>query len=113
MQDRWAVFAVETSTYAWLSEEAKRSRLLSLMGALEALKADVQILRVGRRWPVERYAREMKRVAGSDPTLSGRIRDGYVEEHRRRLEDLDAAAPVLFLVASLREPEQDIASYVS
>ncbi len=116
MQDRWAVFAVETSTYAWLSEEAKRSRLLSLMGALEALKADVQILRVGRRWPVERYAHEMSSgavSAGSDSELSDRIRDGYVEEHRRRLEDLDAAAPVVFLVASLREPEQDIASYLS
>ena len=46
--DAWAAFAVELSGYGWLSEDAKRARFLALLGALEALEADVQILRVGR-----------------------------------------------------------------
>jgi hypothetical protein len=115
-QDCWAAFVVETATYAWLSDEAKRSRLLALMGALEALEADVQILRVSRRWPVESYAREMLELqspaVGASPA-GVRVRRAYLEEHRRRLEELDAVGPVVFLLVSLREPERDIASYVS
>jgi hypothetical protein len=115
-QDCWAAFAVETSTYEWLSDEAKRSRLLALMGALEALEADVQILRVSRGWPVERYTQEMAAAEVDLPVASGvgvRVRRSYVEEHRRRLKELDAVAPAVFLLVSLREPERDIASYVS
>ena len=50
LDDVWAAFAVQTSSYAWLSEEGKRARFLALIGALEAIEADVQILRVCRRW---------------------------------------------------------------
>src|ERR1700730_10691535 len=57
--DGWAAFAVEVSAYQWLSVDGKRARLLSLLGAVEAIEADVQILRVGRRWEVERYSREL------------------------------------------------------
>ena len=59
LDDAWAAFAVEVSSYAWLSEEGKRTRFLSLLGALEAIEADVQILRVCRRWRLQRYVREM------------------------------------------------------
>ena len=50
LDDGWAAFAVETESYEWLSEDGKRARFLALLGALEAIEADVQILRVGRRW---------------------------------------------------------------
>jgi hypothetical protein len=114
--DCWAAFAVETSTYAWLSDEAKGSRLLALMGALEALEANLQILRVSRRWPAESYEREMSELQSSAPGVSPvgqRVRRNYLEEHRRRLQQLDAVAPAVFLLVSLREPERDVASYVS
>ena len=60
LDDGWAVFAVQTESYEWLSEDGKRARFLALLGALEAIEADVQILRVGRRWEVGRYARGSK-----------------------------------------------------
>ncbi|HYB24110.1 MAG TPA: hypothetical protein VED41_09955, partial [Solirubrobacteraceae bacterium] len=60
LDDAWAAFAVEVSSYAWLSDEAKRARFLALIGALEAIEADVQILRVCRRWQPERYARSLR-----------------------------------------------------
>src|ERR1700684_1711734 len=45
--DAWAAFAIEVSSYQWLSEDAKRARFLALLGALEAIEADVQIVRLG------------------------------------------------------------------
>ncbi len=115
VQDCWAAFVVETASYAWLSEEAKHSRLLSLMGALEALEADVQILRVGRSWTAAGYADEGKELHGSDASrqVAARVRREYLEEHRRRLQELDAVAPLVFLLVSLREPTRDLATYVS
>ncbi len=79
LDDGWAAFAVETGSYEWLSEDGKRSRFLALLGALEAIEADVQILRVGRRWDLARYARElerdMDRGGGVSPAGMARARD--------------------------------------
>jgi hypothetical protein len=115
--DCWAAFAVESSSYAWLSEDAKRGRLLALIAALEALDADAQILRVGRCWPVERYAAELEgagvagRSRGTDQHASARSR--YVQHQARHLRAMACMQPVVFLLVSLRAPERDIASYAS
>ncbi len=114
--DGWAAFAADVSSYAWLSEEGKRARFLALLGALEAVEADVQVLRVGRGWPVERYASELQ---GQDDATTqceqphARARRRYVDEHVRRLTDLGAMQPAVFLLVSMRDPERDVASYVS
>ncbi|HYM56145.1 MAG TPA: ATP-binding protein [Solirubrobacteraceae bacterium] len=114
--DGWAAFAVGVSSYAWLSEEGKRAPFLALIGALEAIEADVQILRVGRRWPVERYVEEASGEGGSarsSPDVHVRARRRYVNEHLRRLTEIGAVQPAVFLLVSLRDPERDVASYVS
>ncbi len=116
LDDGWAAFAVQASSYAWLSEEGKRARFLALIGAIEAIEADVQILRVCRRWEPERYARGLREE--SDPGRAcaqahARARERYVEEHVRRLGDVGVAQPAVFLLVSLRDPERDVASYVS
>ena len=123
LDDGWAAFAVDVSAYQWLSEEGKRARFLTLVGALEAIEADVQILRVGRRWEVGRYAIELNDELGTttseaDPRrpsaqLRADAKGRYVGEHVRRLTDLDASRPAVFLLVSLRDPERDVASYVS
>ncbi len=104
-EDVWAAFAVETASYQWLGEDAKRSRFLSLLGALEALEADVQILRVARGFQ-----------RGSPPEAVGPhvgAMRSYGESQRRRLEAIGAERPALFLLVSLSEPERDVATYVS
>jgi hypothetical protein len=114
LNDCWAAFSVELSSYQWLSEDGKRARFLALLGALEATEADVQILRVARRWDVQRYAQEMDgqlQAEHADGAAPARRR--YVDNHLRRLGDVGRARPALFLLVSLREPERDIASYVS
>lgn len=108
--DVWAAFAVPCSSYQWLSKEAKRARLLALMGALEAIEADVQISRVSRPWDVDGYAREAQRIGGGRHVRAGRR---YAAAHCERLHDSGASCAALFLLVSLREPERDLASYVS
>ncbi len=116
LEDCWAAFALEPSSYSWLSDEGKRARFLALIGAIEAIEADVQILRVHRRWEPERYTRSVREeVTGgaSHGRTHARARERYVEEQARRLGGVGAAQPAVFLFVSLREPERDIASYVS
>jgi hypothetical protein len=115
LADCWAAFTVELSSYQWLTEDGKRARFLALLGALEAIEADVQILRVGRRWEVERYAQELddELRATAAAHFHARARRRYLEDHVRRLNDVGGARPALFLLVSLRDPERDVASYVS
>ena len=121
--DAWAAFAVPTASYEWLSEDGKRGRFLALLGAVEAAGADVQIVRVSRRWEVAGYVDEMA-PATSDPggpdgsggrpgAAHTRARRRYVAEHARRLEELEAQRPAVYVMVSLRDPERDVASYVS
>jgi hypothetical protein len=111
--DAWAAFVVETASYAWLTDEGKHARFLALIGALEGIEADVQIVRVGRRWERERYAEALH----ADGEVSAGAHEGarrrYLEEHLRRIGDVGGAQPVLFVLVSLGEPERDVASYVS
>lgn len=115
--DCWAAFAVEVSSYQWLTAEAKRARFLAMLGALEGVHADVQILRVAKAWDVERYTGELNRelactemqTASAPAPVSGR----YLNEHRERLADARPSTPSLYMLVSLREPERDVASYVS
>ncbi len=113
VDDGWAAFRVQTSAYAWSSESDKRARLIGLVGALESLEADLQILRVSRHWHLDAYEREMgRRGAGAAGTRAG-ARAHYVREQARRLEGREPSQPVVFLLASLREPERDVASFLS
>ncbi len=129
LDDGWAAFAVPIASYRWLPEDDKRGRFLALLGALEAVGADVQIIRVSRRWEIARYAEEMAGLAGVGDGAArrdgagldvtggradlARALGGYLAEHTRRLEELEAQRPVLFFLVSLRDPERDVASYVS
>lgn len=123
LDDIWAAFSVPSSSYEWCSEDAKRARLLTLMGALEAIEADVQILRVGRYWNLDGYLRELGCEDGESAPLpeSGResadchrrANKSYAREHARHLQDVGACQPSVFFLVSLRDPERDVASYVS
>ena len=115
LDDGWAAFAVQTESYEWLSEDGKRARFLALLGALEAIEADVQILRVGRRWDLKRYARELEEEGNGVRDRDGHARAKwrYLEEHTERLSEIGDARPEVFVIVSLRDPERDVAAYVS
>jgi hypothetical protein len=101
--DAWAAFAIGTSSYAWLSDERKRARMLDLLAAIEALEADVQLVRVNRAVPsIESQERS------ATPGLRA-----YRDAEAQMLAQARASQPQLFLFVSLRAPERDIASSLS
>lgn len=113
LDDPWAAFRIESSSYAWSREADKRASMLSLVGAIESLEADIQIIRVSRRWNLARYRAEVCRApssGGREPTPE-LLR--YVDEQVGGLADVGSAQPLVFMLVSLREPERDVASHLS
>jgi hypothetical protein len=114
LEDSWAGFAVRLSSYAWLEDDAKRARFLSIVGALESIEADVQLMRVSGSLDAERFGEELDGERGTGPQ-DGRSasRQDYLEAQRARLRELPAADPRLFIFVSLRDPDRDLSAYVS
>jgi hypothetical protein len=113
LADAWAAFSIDTSSYQWLGEDGKRSRFQALLGALEATEADIQILRIGSRADMTRYADELAAEADHAGQAHRKLREQYIAEHVRRLDQLGGARASLFVIVSLRDPERDVATYVS
>ncbi len=111
LHDPWAAFALEPSTYAWLSVEERRARMLSLLAALEALRADVQILRVSGAWPLEEYESELAQELAT-PAARGGAR-AYLAAQRHALARTAPEQVRVFLLVSLRPPQRDLASFLS
>ncbi|HEX5225857.1 MAG TPA: ATP-binding protein [Solirubrobacteraceae bacterium] len=112
LDDGWAAFSVRSESYAWLSEEGKRMRFAALTAALEAVGADVQVARVARGHrlgPAGLLAAPGRR----DRTPHARSLLRYRKSHEARLGALAPSTPAVFLFVSLREPERDVASYLS
>jgi AAA-like domain len=113
MDDGWAAFAMRTGSYQWLTEDGKRARLLEMLGAIEAIQTDLQIVRVTRRWGLDRYLRDVAGARASTADAHASARSAYLDEHDRRLRDVGMAMPAVFVLVSLREPEREVAAYVS
>jgi hypothetical protein len=113
LTDCWAAFAVEVSSYAWLGHDGKHSRFLDLVGALEAVEADFQILRVSGCWDIGGYASELRGVSPGATDGHEQALAHYLEGHEQHLTSAFAAQPKVFLLVSLRDPDRDVASYVS
>jgi AAA-like domain len=110
LDDGWAAFTASTYSYDGLSVAEKRSRFLSLMGALEGADADLQILRVSRSWDSANYAEDLLRESSGAHKQAHRR---YLAEHTRHLANSGGAQPRVFFLVSLRDPDRDLASYVS
>jgi hypothetical protein len=108
--DAWAAFVAATHTYDALPDADKRSRFSSLVGALETLEADVQILRVSRAWSVARYRQSLSReLRGPHADLARE----YLGAHEDHLLACSPRQPEVFILVRLRDPERDVASFVS
>ena len=113
LDDPWAAFSVETSSYQWLGVDAKRTRFRSLLSALEAIEADTQILRLGSCAQAARYAGELEAESGQAGRPHVRLRQRYVAQQVQRLTELGSTRAALFVLVSLRDPQRDVATYVS
>ena len=129
--DPWAAFEVELSSYAWLTDDGKRARHAALLGAIEAVGADIQLLRVSSGWEAGDYLADIQRElaelrvrplaptpthsqahgAAAGTTLDAASR--YARQQASQLARLVAVQPRLFLFVSLREPQRDVSSFLS
>src|SRR5438445_13573602 len=86
----WSVFALPTTSYAYLTVDRKRELFGRLMAALETVEADFQILRVSSAWDVEDYVRRLSPPIHADPRrVAGRNPDALERDaiaHRRLLQ---------------------------
>ncbi len=113
LDDPWAAFRLHGSSYAWCGEAEKRSKMLSLLGAIEAVEADIQIVRVSRRWEPERYRVDVPPAAGEEKGDRAPGLGRYLDQQVRGLAAVGLARPLVFLLVSLREPERDVATQIS
>jgi hypothetical protein len=110
LDDPWALFAVGTRSYALLPNDEKREQWLSLLGALESLQADVQILRVSSGPDPARFLEE-ELASGRSP--HARTRERYLRAQAEHLEAVGSARPRVFVAVSLRPPAQDVSAFLS
>ena len=54
--DAWAVYRLDTRSYAGLTKSAKRELLTVLASLVYSLEADFSLLRVARPWSVDGYS---------------------------------------------------------
>ncbi len=112
LDDVWAAFAVPSASYEWLPEEGKRSRMLALMGGFEDPRsgcADRACRRDAGIWAA--MSSEWSRAGPRTRTLA---HAGLCERARRAsARRRHRATRRCFFLVSLREPERDVASYVS
>jgi AAA-like domain len=113
LSDAWAAFAVPLESYEWLAIEEKRARFVALVGALESAEADVQILRVSDHCKHGRYFADETEQPAPNGTRRTEEHRRYLSSQLAELESREATTSALYLLVSLREPELDVASYVS
>ncbi len=107
----WGVFGLQPISYAILSAERKHEIFSRLVAAIEAVEADIQVIRVARPWDLAGYCREL---GGSYSGPHEAAHRRYVSEHRSRLDgEVGQAVPAVYLAVSLDAPERDVGSYVS
>ena len=106
----WAVFELATCAYGALTVARRRELFSRLMAALEALEADLQILRVNSAWDRDGYVARLRRAGGGPhPALLGR----YAADHEHRLERVGRSVARVYVAVRLEAPQRDVGSYVA
>jgi hypothetical protein len=104
------LFALESYSYETLSRERKSQRFAQLLGAIEALEADIQLIRVGQLWDSSAYAEALDReYRGPHPEAHER----YTADQRSAFGEASASDPLIYLAVSLEPPRCDIGGFVS
>ena len=90
-RDAWALFVARPHPFDGLTAADKRERFSRLVSALEAIEADLQILRVSRPFDVAQYTRDLlaERAAHSEPLEALACRASPAPRGPRRPRALD------------------------
>lgn len=105
----WALFRLEPFSYVNLAAESKLDKFSRLVLAIEAISADIQVLRIGRPSDSVTHAAELERKYEGPHSAAHR---DYVRAQAAMHED-DANDPAVFLAVSLEPPKRDVAGFVA
>lgn len=106
----WALFAWATHPYGGLTSDRKRDLHARLVGALEAVEADFQILRVSRPWDWDQHANRLRAgYVGPHPDLH----ESYLAAHLEHVEGDPRQAASTFIAVRLSPADRDVGGYVS
>jgi len=106
----WALFALEPFSYATLASARKRERFGRLLTAIESLEADIQILRIARRWdPAREFEALFRGYAGPHTPAH----EDYLTAQLSALRDEQAELPAVYLAVSLERPQRDVGAFVT
>jgi hypothetical protein len=102
--DAWALYRVQTNSYAGLTMSEKKALLSTLASFADAIEADFQLLRVTRPWSVDAY------TGAAETTLDGRHGHpgpwrAYLGSHRSALGSAHTARAEVYLAIHLAELE--------
>ncbi len=107
----WALFVLETHSYATLPVDRKRERFARLMSALESVEADFQLLRVSRLWDVRC---ELGRARAEYTGPHGHLHDAYLQAQQATLAtEGRGETPIVFLAVSLESARRDVLAFVA
>jgi hypothetical protein len=106
MQDAWALFVCASHSYAGLSAQAKHEQLGRMAGALQAVGADVQLLRIGAGWDADRYLAQQREIA----TPHREALDVYLDDQAEAIAQVGGARPWCSIAVRLAEPQRDLAA---
>jgi hypothetical protein len=104
--DAWAAFRVQTRSYESAPLHEKEKLADELRAFCHHVSADLQIVRVSRRWDVAGYAAQL---ASHAPRFSHReLWLRHIDQHRVLLEHAEPATPMVFVCVRLAEPSMDL-----
>jgi len=104
LDDVWALYRLETRSYAGLGRTGKRELLADLAGLAYALEADFSLLRVSRAWSVADYREGCER--GCDSRLGHpALLSAHVDRHVRVLSEPGSHAPEVYLSVRLADTD--------
>src|SRR4051794_19782296 len=109
--DAWALYRVQTSSYAGLTTNEKKALLSTIAAFADSVEADFQLLRVTRPWSIDAYA------ATAEMTLDARHGHpapwrAYLASHRSALGSGQTARPEVYLSIRLAEVDAPLMSRV-
>jgi hypothetical protein len=107
---RWALFALRAHPYECLPEAQKRERFLALLGAIEALESDFQLLRVSRALDCMSSTRAVEELLCEQHSDRGKR---YIAAQAQALAKLEPRRTELFLAVRLSDPEAGLSGLLA
>ena len=102
LDDVWALFRLQTRSYAGLGRSGKRELLADLAGLAYALEADFSLLRVARAWSGTDYREGCERATDSRLGHPGLLAP-HLDHHEQALAGQQVSVPEVYLSVRLTD----------